>query len=199
MAVAALMLGLANASAQSAAPDKTRIPGLPVPIMPPVQVRFEGTPEIRLDVTSAGLLRTDATGSRVRFQVFGAGDVTISAAPGGAKSFVRIPARNACFGAARGVDPTNRKEALGYKLTLRWPSDGLGVQTASIDTDCPGGPTRPLTLHLNGRGARSGEIIVHSNREWNPRGADLPLPGGYVGSVVLTVTTDNVLSEPYLQ
>jgi hypothetical protein len=163
-------------------------PEAPILLVPKVEVVFESSPRLELNIAGRGS-RGAKNRSEVKFRVKGNVNATIAAEPAGRNPFVSIPSAGRCLGRAVGVDPSNRKESIGYALTLKWPADGRKAQTVGMDTDCPGGSTPAIKVPLFGK-TRTGVLAIESRAEWNEKGAIVPPPGKYVGSIMLTVTAD---------
>ena len=83
--------------------------------------------------------------------------------------------------------------SVGYRLRLDFPSQGVvgsPVQFAGLPGYAAGPTEAPLTVNLMlTSGTRNGRIHLEASHQWTPSGG-LPLPGIYVGEVVLTVTAN---------
>ena len=105
-------------------------------------------------------------------------------------AFIQIPSQNNNY-LGKAVLNGN---AVGYKINLQFPSIGvLGSPTSpafSPVTSRSGTSPLAVNLTLTG-GARDGVIDLVADPSWTADGG-LPLPGIYVGNVILTLTADNL-------
>jgi hypothetical protein len=125
----------------------------------------------------------------VNFRVTGNASATMTAEPDG---FVTIPTFDYPAGEEMGRAELNGNP-VGYRLRLDFPSQGAvgsPVQFAGLPGYAAGPTEPPLTVNLmSTSGVRNGRIHLEASHEWTPDGG-LPLPGIYVGEVVLTVTAN---------
>lgn len=150
-----------------------------VQILPIAELEFIGPTLLHLEIPPAGSTWPSAG---VKFRVTGNASASVSASP---DEFIEIPATDQFMGKAVRLSDA---QAIGYGLLLEFPKTGPGYQAAGLPgTDGDG--TTSLTVALNG-GQRQGAIQLSADPSWNPDGSAIPLPGLYVGEIVLTLTAD---------
>jgi hypothetical protein len=185
VAAGVALLALASVAA---AEESIAFPEAPILLVPFVKVAFDGPAQLDLNV-AAGQAKHPRDRSHLKFQVTGNVNATVTVEPAGRRPFIQIPGADRCLARAVGVEPTNKGEAIGYNIRLKFPAEGRKAKTVSIDTDCPGKPAPAIKVPLFGK-TRTGVLSIESRNEWNANDADLALPGKYVGSIMLTVTAD---------
>ncbi len=156
---------------------QTSVTNVNIDVLPVAELQLLDTPLLYMQIPPGG---TVLPGARVRFKVSGNGSATVSAMP---HAFVQIDSLD---GAYLGMAVRQSDTAtVGYDLTVRFPSTGMGLQSSSL-TGTENTGTPPLSVALNG-GTRQGAIDLTANPDWTPAGG-IPLPGLYVGELILTVT-----------
>jgi hypothetical protein len=178
----ALALACGHAYAQ-APQDETEVT---ISVLPTVQLEFLSTPLLYLSVPPSA---STIPSTGVNFRVIGNASATMTAEPDG---FVTIPTLDYPAGEEMGRAELNGNP-VGYRLRLDFPSQGAvgsPVQFAGLPGYAAGPTEPPLTVNLmSTSGVRNGRIHLEASHEWTPDGG-LPLPGIYVGEVVLTVTAN---------
>lgn len=154
-----------------------------IQVFPTAFLEFLDNPLLYLEIPPAG---STVPSNGVRFRVWGNASATLVAEP---DDFIEIPGEGWMGKAILGAG------SVGYNLELRFPRLGVvGSPTgiAALPNFAPGPTTPPLTvdLMLTG-GEREGVIHMETSHEYTPDGG-LPLPGLYEGSVILTLTADNI-------
>lgn len=170
MAVPAQSQQLTNASYQT---------NINLNVLPVAQLDILGSGLLYLEIPPSG---STIPSSGVRFVVSGNASASVSAEP---DDFINIVGEGAMGKAV--LDG----EAVGYKIELRFPRVGV-VGSPSRTAPLPGyeGPAGPLAVNLMSTGGqREGEIHMEAHPNWTPTGG-IPLPGVYVGEVLLTLTAD---------
>lgn len=121
----------------------------------------------------------------VRFRVTGNAAAIMTAEP---DDFMEVPSEGFVGKAILGAG------SVGYKLELRFPRTGVPgspVQIAVLPGFEPAAtPPLEVNLTLTG-GVREGVVHMETSPDWTETGA-LPLPGVYVGEVILTLTADTL-------
>jgi hypothetical protein len=147
-----------------------------VAVLPFAQLNIIGSNVLSLTVPPAG---STIPSAGVKFIVVGNASATMTAAP---SDFIQIGSQ--FLGkAVKGSDQ------IGYNLQLWFPSVGQAGSPKAIAT-LPGfsaEPTSPLSVDLSTSGnQRAGEIHLEADPNWTPSGG-IPLPGIYLGQIVLTL------------
>jgi hypothetical protein len=151
-----------------------------IEIYPIAYLEFLDTPLLYLEVPPPG---STLPSNGVNFVVTGNASATLFAEP---DAFIQVAGPKEWLGKA-----ILGSEAIGYDIQLEFPDVGPGLQVAKLPGNVPD-HTDPLTVDLTlTNGEREGVIHLLASHEWTPGGL-LPLPGIYVGSVVLTLTADNI-------
>ncbi len=119
----------------------------------------------------------------VRFRVTGNAMASLSAEP---DAFIDVPGEGFMGKAVLGAG------SVGYKIELRFPRTGAPGSPVQVGV-LPGfepGPTPQLEVNLTLTGGqREGVIHMETNQIWTVDGG-IPLPGIYVGQVILTLVAD---------
>jgi hypothetical protein len=152
-----------------------------VAVLPIASLAFTGGNLLYLQIPPAG---STIPSAGVNFVVMGNASATMTAEP---SEFLTIPGEGFMGKAVNGGN------AVGYKIELRFPRLGAPGSPIAIAT-LPGyaaGPTvPPLTVNLVPTGMqREGRVHMEADPNWTPSGG-IPLPGLYVGQVLLTLTAD---------
>lgn len=154
-------------------------------VVPVATITFIHGNTLTLDVPpSKSTVNTSGT---VDFVVSGNARATLSAAP---DQFIDIPGvNNGWMGKA-----VKGNNFIGYKLQLTFPSNGFVGSPPAIAGlplyEPQGTPPLSAELPLTG-GSRPGAIDLYASADWTQAGG-LPLPGLYVGQIILTLTADNL-------
>lgn len=155
-------------------------------VMPIAQIEIIGGSLLYLSVPPSA---STIPSTGVTFRITGNASATMTAEPDG---FVTIPTLDYPTGEEMGRAELNGN-AVGYRLRLDFPAQGTvgsPVQYAGLPGYAAGPTEPPLTVNLmTTSGARNGRIHLEASHQWTPDGG-LPLPGIYVGEVVLTVTAN---------
>lgn len=157
-----------------------------IAVLPVASLTITGSNLLYLDVPPSG---STVPSSGVSFVVSGTAHATLTAEP---NAFMEVASDTP------GVDEVVGKAvlnsgAIGYRLELRFPRTGVvgsPAKTAVLPGYEAGPTTPPLTVNLMSTGGqRSGVLHMESDPAWTPDGG-MPLPGVYVGEVVLTLIAD---------
>jgi hypothetical protein len=174
------VLGLAGAPA-AASGSVSYLTTVDIDVLPFADLAIIGSNLLYLEIPPPG---STVPASGVRFVVAGNASATLVAEP---DDFIFV----------RGEGNLGRAvlngESIGYKLELRFPSGGVGTsypQYAALPLSVEGPTVPPLTVDLMATGgSREGVLHMESDPNWTPTGG-IPLPGIYVGQVVLTLIAD---------
>jgi hypothetical protein len=170
--------GVLAAPAQSEQVDsKTFRTTVNVAVLPFAQLNIIGSNLLSLRIPPAG---STIPSSGVKFMVAGNANATMTAAP---SDFIQIGSQ--FLGkAVKGSDQ------IGYNLELRFPTvgaPGSPKAAAGLPGFEPGSTYPPLSVNLATTGnQRAGEIHLEADPNWTPSGG-IPLPGVYIGQIVLTL------------
>ena len=176
---------LAMGVAQANAVDQQGQVQLNITILPTATLTFLDTPLLYLEVPPPG---STIPANGVRFRVTGNAMAILTAEP---DAFIQIPSEgNNYLGKA-----VLNGNAVGYKIELRFPSIGVlgsNPQYAALPGYEAGATVPPLAVNLTlTGGVRDGVVHLEASPDWTADGG-LPLPGIYVGNVILTLTADNL-------
>jgi hypothetical protein len=176
-------IGALNAPAQAQQlTDASYLTTVTIAVLPVAQINITSGSLLYLKVPPAG---STIPSSGVTFSVTGNASATLQAEP---SAFVAVPGEGII-----GKAVLNGEE-VGYKLELRFPSIGMIgslPQYAALPQFQAGPTVPPLTVNLMASGGtRAGVLHMEAHPNWTPTGG-IPLPGIYVGSVVLTLTASN--------
>lgn len=179
----AILLACGTALSQPTGSDETLVN---VSVQPTVQLEFLSSPLLYLAVPPAS---STIPSAGVNFRVTGNASATMVAEP---DDFVLVSTPEYPSGEHMGRATLNGN-SVGYRLRLDFPSQGVvgsPVQFAGLPGYAAGPTEAPLTVNLMlTSGTRNGRIHLEASHQWTPSGG-LPLPGIYVGEVVLTVTAN---------
>jgi hypothetical protein len=152
-----------------------------IDVLPVADLAIIGSNLLYLKVPPAG---STIPASGVKFVVSGNASATLTAEP---NAFMMVT------GVGNMGKAVLNGEEVGYKIDLRFPSGGVvgsPPQYAGLPLFQEGPTTPPLSVDLMATGgAREGEIHMEAHPNWTSTGA-IPLPGLYVGQVILTLIAD---------
>lgn len=174
--VGAMLLALPTTFAMADDPHQVNVN---INVLPIASIAIIGSN--LLDLTVPPSTSTVNTSGTVSFVVTGNASATVQAAP---SEFVNIPGQG-WLGKA-----VLNSGIVGYQIQLTFPSVGMmgsPIAISTLPTYDQEATVPPLTVSLLPTGQRAGKIDLLASAGWTPDGG-LPLPGVYVGDIVLTVT-----------
>jgi hypothetical protein len=143
-----------------------------------------------LELTVPPSKSTINTSGAVQFVVDGNARATLTAAP---SQFLYVTPQPGGEGGWMG-EAANNGHYVGYQVQLTFPSNGVmgsPKAIAAMPLSEPAGTTPALSVYLPlTAGQRPGTVDLLANANWTADGG-LPLPGAYVGQIILTLTADN--------
>jgi hypothetical protein len=178
LVVAACVMGTVTSGylASDALAEDTGTVFVQTQVLPYAELEFLNTATLAMTIPPAG--STEPSNS-VFFRVIGNTLVAITAEP---DAFVSIP------GAGTIGQAVHDGRVIGYKIRVIFPTGGQGLPEDSEQLPGTGDGTAPLTADLSFISSLDGAVDLIANHEWTLDG-ELPLPGTYEGTVVLTLST----------
>ena len=143
-----------------------------------------------LELTVPPSKSTINTSGAVQFVVDGNARATLTAAP---SQFLYVTPQPGGDGGWMGK-AVNNGHYVGYQVQLTFPSNGVmgspkAIAAMPLSEAAGTTPALPVFLPLTA-GRRPGTVDLLANANWTADGG-LPLPGTYVGQIILTLTADN--------
>ncbi len=152
-----------------------------VAVLPFADLAFIGPNLLYLQIPPPG---STVPSTGVTFVVSGNASATLIAEP---TEFITVPGEGIMGKAVL------NSGSVGYKVELRFPrlgAPGSPIAIAALPGYAAGPTTPPLTVNLVPTGmSREGRIHMESDPTWTTDGG-IPLPGLYVGQILLTLTAD---------
>lgn len=178
--LAELMTGIVLPVSAAQLDDANSSADVDVLVLPYAELTFLENPRLYLQIVPFGDSTQPTDG--VDFQVVGNADAIVTAEPDG---FINVPGEGYMGKAVLNGN------AVGYQLLLRFPRgpSAASTQYAGLPISTAGATEPPLRADVSNAGGKRGTIDMDAYPNWTESGG-IPLPGLYVGQVILTVIAD---------